>query len=207
MGCIALSELCMLLLITFWPVREKDPPQLRNIEYSENEVILDEAFVTTHASSPPPPPRPQMPEPVPNDEVIEEEIPDFDFDISDEGPITREGEGRSGNSDGVTADPEVRPRVVHIVEPSMPAEAKKAGIRAQVTVNFLVNTEGRVEEATISEIRLYDKNGDDYEVVDRIGYGLTEATLQAALRWRFKPARQNDEAVRSFTEQIFTYGF
>lgn len=210
MSGIAVSELLILLLVLFWPAGEQGPRTFQDLQLNENEIYLEETPMTTQATSPPPPPRPQVPEPVPDDVVIQEELPDFEeLDISElEGPIVNFGEGRTGNnSEGVASNPDRSPRVVRIVEPTVPEAAKQADVKARVTVNFLVNQEGQVEEASIEEIRLYRAGGDTYELVDRIGYGLTESTINAALRWRFRPAEVDGNPVRAYTRHVFTYGF
>ena len=74
----------------------------------------------------------------------------------------------------------------------------------EMIVNFLVDKDGRVEEASIVEIRKYSGDG-DYEVLEFIEYGLMDAVLRAALQWRFRPARQDGEPVRAFTRQRFNY--
>lgn len=209
MSGIAICELTMLMLVLLWPAVEPNRSTFQDREISESDIYLEEAPLTTQSSSPPPPPRPQLPEPVPDDEVIDEELPDMEelnnFDL--ERPTENFGEGRAGSSKGVAANPDRSPRVVRIVEPTVPEEAKQANIKARVTVNFLVDANGDVEEASIAEIRLYPGGGEAYELVDRIGYGLTQSTLNAALRWRFKPAEADENPVRAYTQHIFTYGF
>ncbi|MDZ7806946.1 MAG: hypothetical protein U5K71_07510 [Gracilimonas sp.] len=70
----------------------------------------------------------------------------------------------------------------------------------------MVGADGSVEDAFISEIRLYE--GDSFEVVEQIGYGLLEATIEAALKWKFSlPARDNGEPVRTYVENSFNIGF
>ncbi|NGP76642.1 hypothetical protein G3570_08360 [Balneolaceae bacterium YR4-1] len=208
LGSIVVAQLIVISVFTFWPV----PDQVRtyqDIVFTDSEAIIDEVQITTQKSSPPPPPRPQVPVPVPNDQVIEEEILTLeDIDISEySDSMSVVGLGKVGDSDRIASNPQLPPSIIRIVEPTLPEEAKEAGIKAEILVSFLVDKKGQVEEATISQIRLYDKDSDDYRVVDRVGYGLTNATLEAALQWRFRPAKDQGEVVKSYTKHWFNYGF
>lgn len=205
---LVIAELLLISLFTFWPVPDQDKTY-QDVVFSDNEAIIDEVQITTQQSSPPPPPKPQVPVPVPNDQVIEEEeLVLEDIDISEySDSISVAGLGRVGDSERVASNPQMPPSVIRIVEPTVPAAAKKAGIKAEILVSFLVDTNGNVEEATIAQIKLYNENSETFELVDHVDYGLTDATLEAALQWRFRPAKDNGETVKSFTKHIFTYGF
>ncbi|MDX1639688.1 MAG: hypothetical protein R3281_17125 [Balneolaceae bacterium] len=208
MGGIIASELMMLMLVVWWPVQQRErPPQ--EISYSESEIAIEQIQITTQESSPPPPPTPQVPVPVPDDQIIEEDpIVLEEIDLLDlPNPMEMEGTGVLGDADRVASSPHTPPSVVRIVEPTVPEAAKKADIKAEIWVSFLVDKEGRVEEASIAQIKVYDDKVKFSEIVDRINYGLPEATLEAALRWRFRPAQNNGEPVRAYTRHIFTYGF
>lgn len=208
MGSIVIAELLAISIFTLWPVPDQDRTY-QDIVFSESEAIIDEVTITTQESSPPPPPRPQVPIPVPNDEVIEEEILTLqDIDISEySDSMSVIGLGKVGDSQQVASNPQLPPSVIRIVEPTVPDAAKKADIKAEILVSFLVDKRGQVEEATISQIKVFNKDSESYEIVDHIDYGLTGATLEAALQWRFRPAKNNGEVVRSYTKHIFTYGF
>lgn len=205
---LVIAELLLISLFTFWPVPDQDKTY-QDVVFSDNEAIIDEVQITTQQSSPPPPPKPQVPVPVPNDQVIEEEeLVLEDIDISEySDSISVAGLGRVGDSERVASNPQMPPSVIRIVEPTVPAAAKKAGIKAEILVSFLVDTNGNVEEATIAQIKLYNENSETFELVDHVDYGLTDATLEAALQWRFRPAKNDGETVKSFTKHIFTYGF
>jgi len=68
---------------------------------------------------------------------------------------------------GVTA-----PALVHKVEPGYSEQARKRGHHGTVTVEFVINVEGSVE---------------DVRVVDSLGYGLDQKAIEAVQRWRFRP--------------------
>ena len=206
---IIITELLLLSVIFFWPT----PNSERNNEeivYSEEELNLEPPNITQQTTSPPPPPQPSLPpEPVPDD-VIDEEIEIEEMNLPDVlEPSELKGPGIIDSDDDnlqIVSNPQMPPSVVKIVEPVVPEEAKKAGIKAEIWVNFLVNKDGNVEEATISEIKVYDKSKDKYVTVQSIGYGLVESTLKAALQWRFRSAKDQGEEVTAYTKHIFTYG-
>lgn len=209
MGCLILAELIMLSVFMFWPVKQKKTDMFQDINPIEDAITMEDVQITTQRSSPPPPPSPQVPVPVPNDQIIEEEpivLEELNFQ-NFPNPIDETGRGPGGDSDQIAANPDQSPSLVRIVEPTVPDEAKKQDIKAEIWVSFLVNAEGNVEEASISEIRLYEGDGQSYKTVDQINYGLMEATIDAALRWKFRPAKKDGEAVKAFTEHIFSFGF
>lgn len=206
LAAIVVVQIGLILLIRLWPETIYEP----NFEFDfsqESVAILDDVQVTRQESSPPPPPKPQVPVPVPNDEVIEEEI-DFEVDMDLPSLPYLEpgvGSGTSGDEDRIVSNPQVPPSVVRIVEASAPEEvpAEIRG-RLEMIVNFLVDAEGDVEEVSIMEIRLYNRDG-GYEQLEYVQYGLMDAVLKAAMQWRFRPARQNGEPVKAFTRQRFSY--
>lgn len=208
LASIVVAELLVISVFTLWPVPDQDRT-FQDIVFTDSEAIIDEVQITTQKSSPPPPPRPQVPVPVPNDQVIEEEILTLeDIDISEySDSMSVVGLGKVGDSDRIASNPQLPPSIIRIVEPTLPDAAKEAGIKADILVSFLVDKQGQVEEATISQIKLYDKDSEEYKIVDRIGYGLTNATLEAALQWRFRPARDQGEVVKSYTKHWFNFGF
>lgn len=193
-------------MFKFWPTdaREEVPYQS---EPPRQEVLIDEIQITKQRSSPPPPPKPQIPQPVPSDEVIEFE-PDFELDLqTPEMPDLEFGTGTAmdGEEASIVSNPQIPPTVVRIVEASSP-EGVPPELKGNIEmiVNFLVDKEGRVEEASIVEIRRYSDDG-EYEVLQFIEYGLMDAVLRAALQWRFRPARQDGEPVRAYIRQRFNY--
>lgn len=207
LSCLVVVEIIVIAMVNFWPASDKTGDSVQEISFSQEDNPWEEVQITHHESRPPPPPKPQVPVPVPNDEIIEE-IPDLeDIDMSEFADPLSEHRGEQGDSDRVVSNPQSGPSVVRIVEPTTPDEAKKAKIKAEVWVTFLVDQQGRVEDANISEIRLYDERGEDYKTVQSIGYGITESTLRAALQWKFRPATDNGEPVKTYTRHIFTYGF
>jgi len=199
-------QIIVLLLFKFWPTDAREEVTYHT-EPPMQEVLIDEIQITKQESSPPPPPKPQIPQPVPSDEVIEFE-PDFELDLkSPEMPDLEFGTGTAmdGNEASIVSNPQIPPTVVRIVEASSP-EGVPPELKGNIemVVNFLVDKNGQVEEASIIEIRKYSSDG-EFEVLQFIEYGLMDAVLRAALQWRFRPARQDGETVRAYTRQRFNY--
>lgn len=200
------SQLIFIAIINLWPESLNTEREYEEV-FSNEEIFVEDAIITRQKTAPASPPKPQNPVPVPNDEVIEEEIifPDMD-DILTDNPVQIENDvGKVGNEEGVVGSPEQPPGIVRIVEPTTPEAAKKHNIKAEIMVSFLVGREGRVEELFISEIRLYE--GDSYKVVDEIGYGIMEAVMEAAQKWRFRAAKDEGEPVKTYVRNSFTFGF
>lgn len=207
MVCIIISQCITLLIFRFWPAFdiEKEPPTFYE---SNQEIYIEQSIATKQDVAPASPPKPQVPVPVPNDEVIEDEIELLDFEDMLSFEELGEGEvGQTGDSNEPVASPERNPTPLKITEPATPEAARKANVVAEVYVTFLVDEKGMVEELFISSIRKYAENKKDYEVVQDIGYGILGASLTAAKKWRFNPARDNGKPVKAYTTQVFSFGF
>lgn len=209
MACVIAAEIVALGFFNLWPAPDiaKEPQQ--QVNFSDDAIAIEDVVRTKQQNSPPPPPKPQVPIPVPNDEVIEEEIITLeDLNISKYSDSLSEAMvGSEGDADKPVSSPEVSPSIIHIVEPTVPNAAKEAKIKAEIYVSFLVDKEGKVEDANISQIKLYDSESGKVENVQTIGYGLTEATIKAALQWKFRPATNEGQPVRTYTRQVFSFGF
>lgn len=196
----------MILLVKFWPVQERIVEEQEQFVY-QDDVLIDEIEITRQQSAPPPPPRPQMPHPVPDDEIIEDNIEfDPDMDLIDFPDLPEGmGTGLEGDEEVIVSNPQLPPSVVRIVEPSVPDLPDELRGRIEMVVNFLVNSNGTVEEASIMQIRMYNEERTDYEVLPFIQYGLMGATLEAALNWRFRAARHDGIGVKTYTTATFNY--
>jgi len=199
-------QIMLILLIRFWPA-DTSVSEVYFVDPPRDRVLIDEIQITQQRSSPPPPPRPQIPQPVPSEEIIEIELDiDLDLDVP-EMPDLEPGTGTAfeGEESAIVSNPQIPPTVVRIVEASTPAGVPgELRGNVEMIVNFLVDENGTVEEASIVEIRVYS-NDDEYEVRPFIEHGLMDAVLRAALEWRFRPARQDGESVRAYTRQRFNY--
>lgn len=203
---LVIAQLLMIGIFKFWP-KEEEEETVYQEESVQQVTLIDEVEITVQESAPPAPPKPQIPQPVPDDEVVEEEI-EFDAElnlldmpISDPG----KGTGEFGDEDVIVSNPQLPPTVVKIVEATPPSNVPpELKGKLEMIVNFLVDKNGDVEEVSIVEIRKYKDDG-SYETLPYLQHGLMDAVLEAALRWKFRPARQNGEPVKAYTKQRFNY--
>ena len=207
MATVIISELFLLSVFKFWPTQANDSTVVSWVD-EEPTIFTEEMIQTKQLTTPARPPRPQIPIPVPNEEVIDDEIEILDFDDLLSLELLGEGDvGQKGESDEIVGSPQVKPRLLKVVEPSTPDVARKAEIKVEVFVTFLVDAEGLVEDIYVSQIREYESKGNKYKVVPSIGYGVMGAALEAAKQWKFRPAMNNGKAVRAYTTQVFSFGF
>ncbi len=161
---------------------------------------MEEIVRTTQAAAAPPPPLPALPPVEVEDEVVLEDVP---LDIERvtvpapplpgppaDAPPGEDETTQRASSGGVTRDP----TPVRMTQPTYTDEAQRRRVRAEVRVEVLVSTSGRVEKATIRERYLLGR-GDERTAVDTLEYGLETAALEAARRWMFRPAMRNGERV------------
>ncbi|MEX1011154.1 MAG: hypothetical protein WDZ29_03760 [Balneolaceae bacterium] len=203
---LALVLFVSVLIVRFWPVEEKSAPDMPSFNFTE-QALIDDIHITRQESSPAPPPVPSHPQPVPVDEIIDAELEidesvlNIDFpDLPDE-----LGTALDGEEDVIVSDPQLPPTVTKIVEPHVPDLPAELRGRVEMFVNFLVDADGQVEEASITEIRVYEEDLRNYEVLPFIQYGLMSATLQSAMLWEFRPARDQGTGVRTYTVHRFNY--
>lgn len=205
LSCIAAAELIALAFVLFWPVPSPQEPLFQDEVYSDNNTPIEEITRTSQESKPPPPPVPPVPVEVPNDEVIEEDPIDFSDVSFDEyaDSLTTPSPASEGSSERIAANPQLPPSVVRIVEPTLPRDFEKNLGQVVITIRFLVNSDGSVDEATIERIRKRNDDG-SYTQVRDLNSGILAATLKAAHQWRFRPARNEGVEVRTFTTADFT---
>jgi protein TonB len=88
------------------------------------------------------------------------------------------------------ADLEERPQPTAQTPPAYPAELRKAKVEGSVTVAFVVDENGRVEDARVekSSHPEFEKSG-----------------LEAIRKWRFRPGRKEGQAVRTYLVQTFRF--
>ena len=207
MGAIIVSQLLLISIFKFWPEHEvivKTP-----IFFEREAFIVEEMIITRQANAPASPPKPQVPIPVPNDEVIEDiiEFPELEMLISFDSLSVSTTTGQRGDEIRISGNPDRIPRISRIVEPTLTESARSSGIKAMVLVNFLVTSRGIVKEAYIAEIRLYEGKSNDFEVVNDLEFGILQDVLEAAYKWRFRPAEQDGEEVGAYIQEAFLIGF
>jgi periplasmic protein TonB len=201
--------LVMIGLVRYWPaiVPNERPDSLYDVR-GERVVTMEMIEPTRQALRAPPPPRPLPPIVVPNDVELAEEIIEIDAEIT-----LNTGAVGGGGSEGVAeaGAPSFVPRAqeapkpIRFVEPEYSREARRRKIRAQIVVEVRVDEKGSVLESRIIDRFIYE-TGPRWTPVRELGYGVEEAVLAAADRWRFVPARHNGRVVQSLATLEFTIG-
>jgi hypothetical protein len=207
-GSVVVVLLVFIVFVRWIPFADTSKLELAVIENQDEPFffVVDIPERTLQGGRLGMPPKPVIPLPVPSDRILDEEVVLTELKI-DDSPIAGNGlvAGAGEAAGQVMSNPGKPASVLKIVEPVFPDEAQRAGIRAVLAVTFLVNADGNVTDVSVNEIRKYDKTG-AYEVTNRIGYGLVESTLRAAMLWRFRPARHNGKPVSSYVKHEFSFG-
>lgn len=159
----------------------------------QETVKMEKVEQTIQEDKPPPPPRPPVPVQVPNDEVLEGEVPDIDAELNLNEEIevpsqppaeeTEEEEEEEENFFVVVEQmPELKGGLQSLQEKiQYPDMARKAGIEGRVVIQFIVNEQGQVENP---------------KVVRGIGGGCDKEALRVVKKANFEPGRQRGEPVR-----------
>ncbi|MFP2924908.1 TonB family protein, partial [Pyxidicoccus sp. 3LG] len=88
-----------------------------------------------------------------------------------------EAQGQARPEAGMVAPPALEPpKLLEFAEAPYPAEAEQARLEATVLLRLTLDAQGQVTEA---------------EVQEPAGHGFDEAAREAALRFRFEPAKRN----------------
>lgn len=201
------AELILLVVFSFWP--DTKPVLIPVLDNYREVVTIDDILVTVQSPAAPAPPRPRVPVLAPEYEIVEEDVIIEEIQLPELIAISELDITGAGKADGIESgapvqNPSKSPNVLKIVEPTLPASARS--IKAEITVRFLVNTNGLVEEVNIAEIRLFDKKM-NATIAQEIGSGVEEAVLEAAYEWRFRPAQNLGKTVRAYSSHIFSIGF
>ncbi len=184
------SGLIVALLIMIVAVRVNlysEPPAPPPVEEQE-EVVVEEVIQTKQIETPPPPPRPPVPVEVPNDEIIEDEILDLDAELDLDGPIDLPPPPPPAEEEEedffvvVEQMPELKGGLAGLQKKvRYPEMATRAGIEGRVTIQFIVNERGEVENP---------------RVIRGIGGGCDEEALRAVKTAKFTPGMQRGRPVR-----------
>lgn len=162
--------------------------ELADFTPPEQEIVeVEEIIQTEQVETPPPPPRPPVPVEVPNDEIIEDEIIGFDFELNMDGPLALPPPPAAEEE-----EPEIFIVVERMPEPAggmeaiyrrlkYPEIARKAGIEGRVVLQFIVDERGNVVNPT---------------VIRGIGGGCDEAAIEAIKGVRFTPGMQRGRPVK-----------
>lgn len=132
-------------------------------------------------TAPPPPARPTIPvasedDDIPEDEMIDESIFEFDNPANMAPPPPPESDEEESIPFFKVSK---KPEVIKKVAPKYPDLARRAGIEGQVVCQIIVGKDGRVKEA---------------KVVKSVPM-LDEAALAAVRKWVFSPGEQRDRKV------------
>ncbi|MFV1883471.1 MAG: energy transducer TonB [Balneola sp.] len=164
-----------------------EPPTPPPVEEQE-EVVMEEVIQTKQIETPPPPPRPPVPVEVPNDEIIEDEILDLDAELDLDGPLDLPPPPPPADDEEedffvvVETMPQLKGGLADLQRKvKYPEMARRAGIEGRVTVQFIVNEQGKVENP---------------RVIRGIGGGCDEAALEAVKQASFSPGMQRGRPVR-----------
>jgi len=145
---------------------------------------------------PPPPPEAEKPPDAPPEPQLAEtqqQIPlsaDLEVAMGSGGALAGFGEIRSlTTAEGVrdeafdVADLEKRPEAVTQVAPTYPAELRKAKVEGVVTLIFVLDEAGRVEDP-----RVENSSRAEFE----------KPALEAIRKWRFSPGKKDGKEVRTY---------
>lgn len=97
-----------------------------------------------------------------------------------------------GEGNGVTSSPAIPPRIVKSFQPPYPSAERNAGIEGTVTIRFLIDQNGNVEDVTL---------------INSSGNGnLDNAAVSAGYKWRFSPAKsKTGNPVRCYANIPITF--
>lgn len=164
-----------------------EPPTAIAIDEQE-EVVMEDVIQTKQIETPPPPPRPPVPVEVPNDEIIEDDVVDLDLEFDLDGPMDLPPPPPPADDDEedffivVENMPVLKGGLGDLQRRvKYPEMARRAGIEGRVTVQFIVNENGDVENP---------------RVIRGIGGGCDEAALEAVKQAKFTPGMQRGRPVR-----------
>lgn len=164
----------------------------RQLMLSKVDAVQMEAPPDT--PEPPPPPPPEEPKEPPPPQLSEAPPPmqlniDLDIAVGSGGALASFGavSGADGGGNMLdtfdVADLEKAPEVVSSVPPQYPAELRKARVAGAVTLVFVLDETGRVQE-----LRVENSTRTEFE----------RPALDAVRRWKFKPGIKDGEAVRTY---------
>ncbi|MXW65316.1 MAG: energy transducer TonB [Bacteroidetes bacterium SB0668_bin_1] len=153
---------------------------------------MEEIQQTQQIEEPPPPPKPPVPVEVPNDEILEDDILDLDASLDLDAPAAalppppapeEEEEDEPEIFLIVEQMPELIGGYASIVsEVKYPEIARRAGVEGRVTVQFVVNEQGNVQDVVV-------KPGYG------IGAGCDEEAIRVVSQAKFTPGKQRGRAV------------
>lgn len=183
-GGLIIALLFMITAVKVTLVAEPPKP----VPIDQQEIVeMEEVIQTKQIETPPPPPRPPVPVEVPNDEIIEDEIINLDAELDLDAPMDLPPPPPAQEEEEdffvvVEQMPELDGGMGKLQQSvKYPEMARRAGIEGRVTIQFIVNEKGNVENA---------------RVVRGIGGGCDEEALKAVEKAKFQPGMQRGRPVR-----------
>jgi protein TonB len=162
--------------------------QLSKVDATQLEAPPDDV----EPPPPPPPPEDEPPPPPPqlNDAPQQMNLSvDLDIAVGTGGALAGFGQlGGAAEGGGLldafdVADLEKRPELIASVPPSYPPEMRKAKVEGAVTIVFVLDESGRVEDP-----RIETSSRNEFE----------KPALEAVRRWKFRPGMKDGNAVRTY---------
>lgn len=145
---------------------------------------------------PPPPPEPD--EPPPQMDQPQASLADISGALNPSGSgaavlpnVMNNAVGSQAMANFSFGGDETKPRPVATVQPRVPANLRKLGLRGTVKVQFTVDAQGRVVSPSI---------------LSTSNPALNQPTLDAIKQWRFEPGTRGGKRVPMKTVQPFNYG-
>ena len=182
------------VLFGFIPFAHRVAKPNRSLELRSASVV--ELPPPVEEEAPPPPPEAEKPPeaaPEPQLTEIQQQIPlsaDLEVALGSGGALAGFGEIRSlAAAEAVqedtfdVADLEKRPEPVSQVAPTYPAELRKAKVEGVVTLIFVLDETGRVEDP-----RVENSSRAEFE----------KPALDAIRKWRFSPGQKDGQPVRTY---------
>lgn len=184
----------LIIAIVAFKVRLEPKETKKDLTEDQETVKMEEVVRTKHKKKPPAPPRPQVPQEVPNDEVVEEQNININAELNmdqklDIPPPPDKGNGsgdKEKDKEQVFVIVEQQPKLIGGLDSlqkliDYPEMARKAGIEGRVHLQFIINKQGEVENP---------------RVVRGIGGGCDQEALRVIKKAKFKPGRQRGRPVR-----------
>ncbi len=205
---LMLSQLLLIVLFK-WPFQIKEPEPTLDLWVSREEFVLEPMIITKQNVGAAAPPKPIIPALAPEYILIEEEFITLEEPNLIEEEMVQAMQGSTGwlgEEDAITGDPDRMPRTKKIVEPSYTNAALSSDLKVMVSVEMIISSKGRVEEAYVSSIV---QTLDDGSIVriNSVGFDILASILEAAVLWEYTPAFKDGLAVKTQKTEIFLFGF
>jgi hypothetical protein len=175
--------------------------------FGEESITFEIIDRTIQQDIPPPPSRPRLSLILTQDMSVEDPdiLPFLDINTQLNGSFI-DVPTTSFSDMAATERPQRPPRVTRIVEPVTPAGVIEDNLRAEITVTFLINPDGSIDELSVTDIKVLNRQSGMYIESTSIGNQVLEATLEAARQWQFRAATDNGKPVKAFSSHVFIIG-